>query len=75
MAFTNILKQLREQHARLTETILALERLEAGKSRGRGRPPKWLTQAKATEAKLQRALDKPKRGRRRVSAVAEQDLS
>jgi hypothetical protein len=51
MDIQNILKQLREEHEQLTETILAMERLVAGRPRGRGRPPKWLDDAKTNAPK------------------------
>jgi hypothetical protein len=51
MDLPNILKQLREQRDQLDVSILALERIEAGKARGPGRPPKWLTEAKTAAPK------------------------
>jgi hypothetical protein len=47
-----ILKQLREERDQLDVSILAIERLAAGKHRGPGRPPKWLADA-AKPAKRQ----------------------
>jgi hypothetical protein len=46
-----ILKQLRDEREQLEEAILALERMEVGRSRGRGRPPKWLAAVKAAASK------------------------
>ena len=46
-----ILKILRDERDQLAESILALERMEAGRSRGRGRPPKWLATVKAETPK------------------------
>ena len=40
-----ILKQLREEREQVDISILAIERLQAG--RRRGRPPKWLAEVKA----------------------------
>jgi hypothetical protein len=54
MDLQNILKQLREEHERLTQSIVAMERLVVGKPRGPGRPPKWLTQVKALDAPKRR---------------------
>jgi hypothetical protein len=45
-----ILKQLREERDKLDQSIMAIQRLAAGRHRGRGRPPKWLAKAK-TEPK------------------------
>ena len=42
-----IIKQLREELAGINESILALERLEIGRGRRRGRPPAWLAEAKS----------------------------
>ena len=46
-----ILKQLREEREQVDESILALELLQAGRSRGPGRPPKWLEEVKADAPK------------------------
>jgi hypothetical protein len=46
-----ILKQLREEREQLEVSILAIERLQSGQTRGRGRPPKWLAEVKAAEPK------------------------
>ena len=46
-----ILKQLREQRDQLNISIQAIERLAAGSPRGRGRPPKWLTDVATKPAK------------------------
>jgi hypothetical protein len=42
-----ILKQLKEHHAKVDQSIRAMELIEAGNTHRRGRPPKWLTTAKA----------------------------
>lgn len=42
-----ILKQLRAQRDQIDASIAAIQHLEAGKSRGPGRPPKWLAAVKA----------------------------
>jgi len=41
-----VLKQLRDEHTRIQEAIASLERLGASGVRRRGRPPKWLQEAK-----------------------------
>jgi hypothetical protein len=43
-----VLKELRQERAQLEEAILSIERLAAGRARGRGRPPSWLAAAKAS---------------------------
>jgi hypothetical protein len=41
------LKELREERGRIEEAILSLERLVLSRGkRRRGRPPKWLTEAR-----------------------------
>ena len=41
------LKELREERGRIEEAILSLERLLLSRGkRGRGRPPKWLSEAR-----------------------------
>ncbi len=54
MDLHSILKQLHEQLAKVNSSIQALERIEGGKPRGRGRPPKWLAEAKAADAPKRR---------------------
>jgi hypothetical protein len=70
MDLQDILKQLRDQLAQLNLSIGALERIEAGKSRGPGRPPKWMAEAKAVEAPKRRGRP-PGTGRKPVAAKAE----
>jgi hypothetical protein len=41
-----MLAELREERERIEQAILVLERIAGGRSRGRGRPPKWMTQLK-----------------------------
>jgi hypothetical protein len=41
-----MLTELREERERMEQAILVLERIASGRSRGRGRPPKWMTQVK-----------------------------
>jgi hypothetical protein len=49
-----ILDQLREELDIINQSILAIARLEAGKARGPGRPPKWLTEVTASQAEPQK---------------------
>jgi hypothetical protein len=49
MDLPNILKELREQRDQIDIGIMALERMEAGRKRGPGRPPKWLVTSKAAD--------------------------
>jgi hypothetical protein len=54
MELNKTLKELRQERGRIEEAILSLERLilTRGK-RGRGRPPKWLTEARKLAASKQ----------------------
>jgi hypothetical protein len=49
MDIGKILQELREERAQLEEAILAIERLAIGRTRRRGRPPKWLAAQKASQ--------------------------
>jgi hypothetical protein len=46
--FEKILSQLREQRDLIDRAIVALETLERGRKRGRGRPRGWMRVAEAT---------------------------
>lgn len=46
MDIFSILAELRGEHARLEELILAAERYARGTGKRRGRPPKWMKEAK-----------------------------
>jgi hypothetical protein len=47
MDLNNTLKELREERQRIEEAILSLERLILSRGqRRRGRPPKWLAEAR-----------------------------
>jgi hypothetical protein len=46
MDVKGILDQLREERAQIAEAIIALERMQLGRGRRRGRPPKWMQEAK-----------------------------
>ena len=39
-----ILAELRQEQEQIGEAILSLERLASGRHRGRGRPPKWMSE-------------------------------
>jgi hypothetical protein len=61
MDLPNILKQLHADLAKIKAAILTLELMEADTTRRRGRPPKWLTEAK-------RAVESKPRGARKPAA-------
>lgn len=46
MDILKMLGELRDERDRLSEAILTLERLAAGRGRRRGRPPAWMQQLK-----------------------------
>lgn len=39
-----ILAELLQEREQIDEAILSLERLASGRHRGRGRPPKWMSE-------------------------------
>jgi hypothetical protein len=41
-----MLEELRAERERVDQAIIVLERIASGRSRGRGRPPKWMTLVK-----------------------------
>lgn len=43
MDISAILEELRQERQQIAEAITSLERLVAGRRRGRGRPPKWMS--------------------------------
>jgi hypothetical protein len=45
MDLPNTLKELREELAQINAGIEAMERMDAGRRRGPGRPPKWVADA------------------------------
>lgn len=49
MDITKMLAELRAEREQLDEAILSLERLARGGGKRRGRPPKWMTDARTTE--------------------------
>jgi hypothetical protein len=46
MDVAKILVELRQEREQIEEAILSLERLAKGRGRRRGRPPKWMSEAK-----------------------------
>jgi hypothetical protein len=46
MDVTKILAELRLEREQIEEAILSLERLAANRGRRRGRPPKWMADAR-----------------------------
>jgi len=46
MDVARILAELRLEREQIEEAILSLERLASGRGRRRGRPPKWMAEAK-----------------------------
>ena len=47
MDITKMLSELRTERATIEEAILTLERLARGSGRRRGRPPKWMSDARS----------------------------
>jgi hypothetical protein len=62
MDLPNILRELHDQLDALNISILALERVVAAKGPRRGRPPKWMKEAKAKEARPRAAAKAPAKG-------------
>jgi hypothetical protein len=50
MDLAKMIAELQAERDRLTNAILALERLAEGNQRKRGRPPKWLKQGPVNAA-------------------------
>lgn len=46
MDVAKILADLRQEREQIEEAILSLERLASGRGRRRGRPPRWMAEAK-----------------------------
>jgi len=46
MDVTKMLAELRLEREQIEEAIMSLERLATGRGRRRGRPPKWMAEAK-----------------------------
>lgn len=52
MDVEKILEDLRRERAQIEEAILTLERLAEGRVKRRGRPPRWLAEARKRGGKL-----------------------
>jgi hypothetical protein len=66
MDLNEILEQLREERAQIDEAIIVLERMQLGRGRRRGRPPKWVQ-----EAKVDLPAPSKRRGRPRNDSSAD----
>jgi len=51
MDIVKIIAELRSQRAAIEEALIALERLAQANGKRRGRPPAWLKEARAADAK------------------------
>ena len=69
MNILQMLEDLRLERQRIDEAILVVERLAAGGSRRRGRPPKWMSATKIVDGRTM-----PK-GRRTFSAAARKKMA
>ena len=61
----NMLASLYEERARIEDAILNLEALAEGRGKRRGRPPKWLVEARERQAKATQS-PKPKPKKKKV---------
>jgi len=59
MDVTKILAELRMEREQLEEAILSLERLAEGRGKRRGRPPKWMAEAKKRTRVPAKRIEKP----------------
>lgn len=59
MDVTAILKQLRDERTQLEEAIMALERLQLGAGKRRGRPPKWMQSLHTAEPTAPKRRGRP----------------
>ncbi|MFB3776432.1 MAG: hypothetical protein ACE141_02445 [Bryobacteraceae bacterium] len=59
MDVSRILAELRVEREQIEEAILSLERLAASRGRRRGRPPKWMAEAKKRIRVQARKADSP----------------
>jgi hypothetical protein len=49
MDVTKILEELRQEREQIEAAILSLEQLASGRGRRRGRPPRWMVEARKRE--------------------------
>lgn len=66
MDVAKILAELRLEREQIEEAILSLERLATGRGRRRGRPPKWMAEAK----KRPRGATSPRRSENPARSAA-----
>jgi hypothetical protein len=72
MDVSKMLAELRQEHEKLGEVILGLERLALGQGKRRGRPPAWLKAAAASspaEASAPKKRGRPKGSKNKSSAA------
>jgi hypothetical protein len=76
MDIHRILEELRSEKERLEEAILTIERLAAGSlGKRRGRPPKWMTSAKAATAPSTGPKTLEPKKRRKFSAATRKRMA
>ena len=61
MDVAGILDQLRLEREQIEEAILSLERLASGQEKRRGRPPKWMAEAKKRARAQAKKMEPPGR--------------
>jgi hypothetical protein len=76
MDIMKMLAELRSERDQIDEAILVMENLARGQGKRRGRPPKWMTEARA-ESQGQDPADpeKPVRKKRNVSPEARRRMA
>jgi hypothetical protein len=76
MDIMKMLAELRSERDQIDEAILVMENLARGQGKRRGRPPKWMTEARA-ESQGQDPADpeKPARKKRNVSPEARRRMA
>ena len=73
MDINRILEELRQEREAIDEVILLLERVQAGRSKRRGRPPRWLQEARSA---AEGSNDKPERqSKRAISQESRQRMA
>jgi hypothetical protein len=58
-----ILEQLREECSQIERAIIFLERMQLGNGKRRGRPPKWMQEAKFQPPTRSKRRGRPKNNR------------
>jgi hypothetical protein len=71
MDVSKMLAELRQEHEKLGEVILGLERLAAGQGKRRGRPPAWLKNASPSDSEesAPKKRGRPKGSKNKASAA------